>query len=130
MVRIMTQALRVGSWKGNLGLGLAERELACLLAVAAGQTDKEIAQKDGLSSRSIKGRIESCMHKLGVYKRPALVAEAFRRGLISPLIIAICAILVGQSVTNDNSFHRVRRPGERRIETRVAVRRIEVALIA
>ncbi|CAM3933206.1 regulatory protein, luxR family [Pseudomonas synxantha] len=119
------QFISNGTWKGNLGLGLAERELSCLLAVAAGQTDKEIAKHDGLSPRSIKGRIESCMHKLGVYKRPALVAEAFRRGLISPMILTICAVLVGQSATNDNSMNRIRRPGERRIETRVAVRRIE-----
>jgi len=116
-----------GSWRGLLGKGLAERELSCLLAVAAGHTDKEIAQRDGLSPRSIKGRIESAMHKLGVYKRPALVAEAFRRGLISPLLIAMCAILVGQSATSDNPLSRIRRPGERRVETRVAVRRIEAA---
>ncbi|NNA99312.1 LuxR C-terminal-related transcriptional regulator [Pseudomonas gessardii] len=124
------QFISNGTWKGNLGLGLAERELSCLLAVAAGQTDKEIAKHDGLSPRSIKGRIESCMHKLGVYKRPALVAEAFRRGLISPMILTICAVLVGQSVTNDNSMYRIRRPGERPVETRVAVRRIETALTA
>lgn len=121
------QFISNGTWKGNLGLGLAERELSCLLAVASGQTDKEIAKHDGLSPRSIKGRIESCMHKLGVYKRPALIAEAFRRGLISPLIIALCAILVGQSATSENFMTRIRRPGERRIETRVAVRRIEAA---
>lgn len=116
-----------GSWRGLLGKGLAERELSCLLAVAAGHTDKEIAQRDGLSPRSIKGRIESAMFKLGVYKRPALVAEAMRRGLISPLILALCAILVGQSATSENFINRIRRPGERRIETRVAVRRIEAA---
>ena len=124
------QILSNGIWKGNLGMGLAERELSCLLCVAAGQTDKEIAKRDGLSPRSIKGRIESCMHKLGVYKRPALVAEAFRRGLITPLLIGLCAILVGQSATSDNPLNRVRRQGERRIETRIAVRRIEVALTA
>lgn len=124
------QFISNGTWRGNLGLGLAERELSCLLAVAAGLSDKEIAKKDGLSPRSIKGRIESCMHKLGVFKRPALVAEAFRRGLISPLLIALCAILVGQSATNDNPLNRIRRPGERRVETRVAVRRIETALTA
>lgn len=116
-----------GSWRGLLGKGLAERELSCLLAVAAGHTDKEIAQRDGLSPRSIKGRIESAMFKLGVYKRPALVAEAMRRGLISPLILTLCAILVGQSATSENFMNRIRRPGERRIETRVAVRRIEAA---
>lgn len=77
-----------GLWRGLLGHGLAERELVCLLSVAAGHTDKEIARKDGLSPRSVKGRIESAMHKLGVYKRPALVAEAMRRGLISVAVSA------------------------------------------
>lgn len=124
------QFISNGTWKGTLGLGLAERELSCLLAVAAGQTDKEIAKHDGLSPRSIKGRIESCMHKLGVYKRPALVAEAFRRGLISPMIITLCAILVGQSAVNDNSFNRIRRPGERRAELRLTVRRAETCQVA
>lgn len=124
------QFISNGSWKGNLGLGLAERELSCLLAVAAGHTDKEIAKHDGLSPRSIKGRIESCMHKLGVYKRPALVAEAFRRGLISPLLIALCAILVGQSATNDNPLNRIRRSGERKTELRMTVRRAEAYQVA
>lgn len=126
----MNQTLSYAGWKGNLGLGLAERELSCLLAVAAGHTDKEIAKHDGLSPRSIKGRIESCMHKLGVYKRPALVAEAFKRGLISPMILALCAILVGQTALNENPLNRTRRPGERRVETRVAVRRIEASYAA
>jgi DNA-binding CsgD family transcriptional regulator len=71
-----------GSLFGKLGSILAERELQCLLAIANGGTDKEIAKRDGVSPRSIKGRIESAMHKLGVFKRTALVAEAMRLGLI------------------------------------------------
>ncbi|WP_248769169.1 LuxR C-terminal-related transcriptional regulator [Pseudomonas sp. MWU12-2345] len=72
-----------GSWRGLLGKGLAERELHCVVALASGQTDKEIARRDGLSPRSIKGRVESAMYKLGVFKRSALVAEAIRLGLIT-----------------------------------------------
>ncbi|WP_426143208.1 LuxR C-terminal-related transcriptional regulator [Pseudomonas sp. DWP3-1-2] len=72
-----------GSLQGKLGHGLATRELTCLLAVASGRTDKEIAKRDGVSPRSIKGRIESAMYKLGVFKRSALVAEALRLGLIA-----------------------------------------------
>lgn len=117
----------VGSWRGNLGLGLAERELACLVAVAAGHTDKEIALRDGLSPRSIKGRIEAAMHKLGVYRRPALVAEAIRRGLISPAILALCAVLVGQSITSTEEFTRIRRPSERSFAASKIYRRAECA---
>jgi DNA-binding CsgD family transcriptional regulator len=115
------ESVNCGSWQGFLGKGLAERELTCLLAVAAGHTDKEIAKRDGLSPRSIKGRIESAMSKLGVYRRPALIAEAMRRGLITPMIMTLCAILVGQSALSDNHMNRTRRPGE----GRVTVRRIE-----
>ncbi|MDF3197573.1 helix-turn-helix transcriptional regulator [Pseudomonas sp. 1912-s] len=71
-----------GSLFGKLGSVLAERELRCLLAIANGGTDKEIAKRDGVSPRSVKGRIESVMYKLGVFKRPSLVAEAIRLGLI------------------------------------------------
>ncbi|MBD1601155.1 helix-turn-helix transcriptional regulator [Pseudomonas typographi] len=78
----MNQMIISGPWVGFLGKGLAERELSCVLAVASGHTDKEIAKMDGLSPRSIKGRIESAMFKLGVFKRSALVAEAIRLGLI------------------------------------------------
>ncbi len=78
----MSRTIRFEVWQGFLGKGLAEREISCLLAVASGYTDKEIAQMDGLSPRSIKGRIESAMFKLGVFKRAALVAEAMRLGLI------------------------------------------------
>lgn len=78
----MSRTIRFQDWQGFLGKGLAEREIYCLLGVASGYTDKEIAQMDGLSPRSIKGRIESAMFKLGVFKRAALVAEAMRLGLI------------------------------------------------
>lgn len=112
---------------GFLGRGAAPRELECLLAVAGGATGKEAAKALGISEDGVKKRLIALGTKLGVTRRAALVAEAFRRGLISPLLIALCAILVGQSATSDNPLNRIRRPGERRVETRVAVRRIEAA---
>ncbi|MCD5996475.1 response regulator transcription factor [Pseudomonas sp. CDFA 602] len=125
------QYISNGAWKGKLGLGLAERELSCLLAVAAGHTDKEIAKHDGLSPRSVKGRIESCMHKLGVYKRPALVAEAFRRGLISPAA-ALALVLAAHGALAEDPMTKVRRSGgsESKIETRIAAKRMETSLAA
>ncbi|KPX26031.1 LuxR family transcriptional regulator [Pseudomonas syringae pv. delphinii] len=125
------QYISNGAWKGKLGIGLAERELSCLLAVAAGHTDKEIAKHDGLSPRSVKGRIESCMHKLGVYKRPALVAEAFRRGLISPAA-ALAFVLAAHGALAEDPMTKLRRSGgsESKIETRIAAKRHEIALAA
>lgn len=126
----MHQTVHFGEWQGSLGKGLAERELYCLMAVASGHTDKEIAKIDGLSPRSIKGRIEAAMFKLGVFKRSAMVAEALKRGLISPAAVMAIILAVHASMAEDPALRVRRGSGERRIETRVAVRRIEVALTA
>lgn len=68
---------------GNLGMGLAPRELECLLSVAAGMTSKEVARELGMAPDTVDKRILSATTKLGVTRRAALVAEAFRRGLIT-----------------------------------------------
>jgi DNA-binding CsgD family transcriptional regulator len=68
---------------GVLGRGAAPRELECLLAVAAGQTTKQIAKDLGLAPDSVSKRLLSLTTKLGVLKRTQLVARAFALGLIS-----------------------------------------------
>lgn len=125
----MDNTIQYGGWQGKLGLGLAERELVCILAVASGFTDKQIAQRDGRSPRSVKGRIESAMHKLGAYKRSALVAEAMRRGFISPTA-ALAILLAFHGVMAEDPMARVRRNGgEKKVEYRISARRTEATLL-
>lgn len=76
--------IKDGMWRGASDKGLADRELRCLLAIASGKSDKQIAKEASLSPRTVKGAVERCMHKLNAFRRPMLVAEAFRRGIISP----------------------------------------------
>ena len=121
--------LTMGNWTGHLGMGLAMRELQCVLGIASGQTSKELARDLGVQPESIKKRVLSASTKLGVTRRAQLVAEAMRKGVISPLIVLLCMVLTAQQASTEQ-FSRIRRPGERRVETRVAVRRIEVALTA
>lgn len=116
-----------GNWTGHLGMGLALRELQCVLGIAMGQTSKELARELGVQPESIKKRVLAASTKLGVTRRAQLVAEAMRKGVISPLIVLLCMVLTVQQA-NTEQFGRIRRPGERRVETRVAVRRIETAL--
>lgn len=112
---------------GFLGRGAAPRELECLMAVASGQTSKEAARCLGISAGSIDKRLLALTTKLGVTRRAALVAEAFKRGMISPALIALCAVLVGHSMASSDEFTRVRRGGERKVaETRIH-RRAECA---
>lgn len=68
---------------GNLGMGLAPRELQCLISIAAGLTSKEAARELGVAPDTIDKRLLAATTKLGVTRRAALVAEAFRRGLIT-----------------------------------------------
>lgn len=119
----------IGNWTGHLGMGLALRELQCVLGIAMGQTSKELARDLGVQPESIKKRVLAASTKLGVTRRAQLVAEAMRKGVISPLIVLLCMVLTVQQA-NCEQFGRIRRPGERRVETRVAVRRIETALTA
>ncbi|MGP9823797.1 response regulator transcription factor [Ectopseudomonas khazarica] len=113
--------LTYGGWKGCVSSPLADRELGSLLAVAAGKSDKEFARELGLSPRTIKGAVERCMHKLQVYKRTALVAEALRRGIIAPAACFLLALLVGLQHQQTTFTRRPETP--RRVEMRVAARR-------
>ena len=63
--------------------GLTPRESEVLRQVAAGQTNKSIALKLGISEHTVKFHLGSAMTKLGAASRAEAVAVAIRRGLIS-----------------------------------------------
>ncbi|MBK3438786.1 response regulator transcription factor [Pseudomonas sp. MF7448] len=121
--------LTAGNWQGNLKMGLAPRELEATLWAAADLTVKEIGRVMGISPNTAEKRLDSARFKLGAKTMRGLVMEAFRRQIISPLILLLCMVITAQQA-NTEQFGRIRRPGERRIETRVAVRRIEAAQTA
>ncbi|MBF8651320.1 helix-turn-helix transcriptional regulator [Pseudomonas putida] len=123
------ETITANGFVGFLGRGAAPRELECLMAIASGQTSKQAARDLGVSSGSIDKRLLALTTKLGVTRRAALVAEAFKRGLITPAVMVLCAILVGHTIASDDvEFNRTRRSGERRVaETRI-LRRADCAL--
>lgn len=123
-----TDTITVSGLTGLLGRGAAPRELECLLAIAGGATGKEAARLLGMSEDGIKKRLIALGTKWGVTRRAALVAEAFKRGVISPAIITLCAILVGHSIASDDEFTRIRRGGERKVAEARIHRRAECAL--
>lgn len=61
---------------------LTAREQQVLEQISAGATNTRIAQQAGISVRTAQKHVENLCHKLGVHGRAALVAEAFRRGLL------------------------------------------------
>lgn len=119
-------------WTGFLGRELSLREVQCVLGIACGQTSKELARELGVQPDSIKKRVLSATTKLGVTRRAQLVAVAMQKGLISPIATALALVLALHSMIGDDVALRVRRGGnggERRVELRVAARRVEQQVV-
>lgn len=124
-------SITLGNWQGLLGRGAAPRELECLLAIAGGASGKEAARALGISEDGVKKRLIALGTKWGVTRRAALVAEAFKRGVISPAATALALVLVIHGLMADDVALRVRRgSGEKRVELRVAARRVEQFQVA
>lgn len=115
---------------GHLGRGAAPRELECLMAVAAGLSSKEAARVMGVAAGTIEKRLLALSTKLGVSKRAAMVTEAFRRGILTHAVYALVVLASAHSLLSDDPTMRTRRGGERRVELRVAARRIESSYAA
>lgn len=126
----MTITISTDTWQGRLGMGLAPRELEATLHAASDLTAKELARDLGMQPGTVGKRVLAATTKLGVTRRAALVAEAMRRGLISPAVIALAFLVAGQPLLNDDHMMRSRRGGERKIETRLTARRDGVAWVA
>ncbi len=126
-----TSTITFAGFTGFLGRGAAPRELECLMAVASGMTSKEAARDLGISSGTIDKRLLALTTKLGVTRRAALVAEAFKRGLISPAA-ALAILLAAHGAITSEPMTKVRRSGgsESKIESRIAARRVEILLAA
>jgi DNA-binding NarL/FixJ family response regulator len=63
---------------------LTARELEVLLAMAAGQSNSEIAQGLFISELTVKSHIGRIFTKLGLRDRPAAIVYAYDSGLVSP----------------------------------------------
>ncbi|HFH3998821.1 TPA: helix-turn-helix transcriptional regulator [Pseudomonas aeruginosa] len=114
------------TWQGRLGMGLAPRELEATLHAASVLTAKEIAKLMGIAPGTVSKRLDDARFKLGAKTIRGLVLEAYKRQIISPLCVGILAILAAaQPFLDEDPAMRTRRGGERRVEVRIAARRME-----
>lgn len=63
--------------------GLSAREQEVLGHISRGATNAEIARQLDVSIRTVQKHLENLFRQFGVHERAALVAEAFRQGLLS-----------------------------------------------
>lgn len=125
-----TNTLTAGNWQGNLKMGLAPRELEATLWAACDMTVKEVARAMGISPITAEKRLDSARFKLGVKTMRGLVLEAFKRGLISPAAVLAMILAVHASMAEDPALRIRRGGGERRVELRMAARRVEASRAA
>lgn len=114
-----------GVWKGHLGRGLAHKELQYLLSTAQGMTAKEIARQFDVAACTVAKRLSCAMFKLGVTRQTAMIAEAMRRQIISPMCFVLAALIAMHAMIGDDSMRRDRRAPERRTAQVRMVRRAE-----
>ena len=117
--------IEFGQWQGRLGMGLAPRELECVMGLASGLTHKEIARDMAIAPMTVTKRVSSAMFKLGVARAPQLVAEAMRRQIISPLCMMLAALVVAHAALDEDPMRRDRRAPERRTAQVRMMRRAE-----
>jgi DNA-binding CsgD family transcriptional regulator/tetratricopeptide (TPR) repeat protein len=64
--------------------GLTPREAEVLARLVEGLSNAEIAQRHRVSPRTVEHQVSAVLGKLGVDSRAAAIAEAHRRGLVTP----------------------------------------------
>lgn len=86
----MENTIEFNGWRGQLGKGLAPRELEATLLAASDMTIKQIAKHMGISPGTAKDRLDDARFNLGMQRSiRGLALEAYRRGIIAPLVLAL-----------------------------------------
>jgi DNA-binding NarL/FixJ family response regulator len=80
--KVLVEFQHLAQEKTRVESGLSDQELEVLRMIAAGATNKDIAEKLYWSEATVKRKIQDILEKLGVANRPQAVAEAARRGLL------------------------------------------------
>jgi DNA-binding NarL/FixJ family response regulator len=80
--KMMRQFQELANEKMRADSGLTEQELIVLQSIAAGATNKEIADKLFWSEVTVKRKTQDIFEKLGVSNRAQAVAEATKRGIL------------------------------------------------
>ena len=80
--KVMHQFSAMPSKQTLLGDDLTPREVEVLKLIAAGMSNKEIAEALVLSEKTVKNHINNIFSKLHVYDRSQAILYAIRRGLV------------------------------------------------
>ncbi|WP_456267680.1 LuxR C-terminal-related transcriptional regulator [Kushneria sp. AK178] len=106
------------------GQHLSPKQALYLLGLAQGMTQKQIARQYGVNPNTVTVAMRVIYHKLQVERATAAVAEAMRRGWISPL----CIMLVMFSLSAGMNQQAVRvRPTRQQTASSISATRREMS---
>jgi len=80
--KVMREFKDLAKDKARTDSGLTDQELEVLRMIAAGATNKEIAEKLFWSEVTVKRKVQDILEKMSVANRAQAVAEAGKRGLL------------------------------------------------
>lgn len=80
--KVMREFGELARARAQVEAGLSPQEIEVLRLIAAGATNREIADRLYWSEVTVKRKVQDILEKLGVANRPQAVAEALRRGLL------------------------------------------------
>ena len=122
----MQDVISFRSMEGSVGV-LATQELKAALAICCGLGNKEIARELNCSPSTVKKSVERIFYKLGISNRSSVPTELLCRGIARRIAMVLCMVIAGHASISTDQFLRVRRSGggERKVELRMAARRIE-----
>ncbi len=80
--KLMREFQEMAKDKARADSGLSDQELQVVRMIAAGATNKEIAEKLYWSEVTVKRKVQDILEKMGVGNRAQAVAEAAKRGLL------------------------------------------------
>ncbi len=82
VTKMMREFEELSKEKSRADSGLTEQELQVLRMIAAGATNKEIAEKLYWSEVTVKRKVQDILEKMEVANRAQAVADAAKRGLL------------------------------------------------
>ncbi|OLU31496.1 hypothetical protein BVH03_08465 [Pseudomonas sp. PA15(2017)] len=124
----MENTITVPGWRGRLNAGLPPRQLEAVLLAATDKTAKEIARAMTISPDGARQLLDAARFKLGMQRTTrGTVLEAWKRGIIAPLAIAL---LLGSG--HHQPTNPIRRPTAPRstYQVRVARKVDELAFVS
>jgi DNA-binding NarL/FixJ family response regulator len=83
-MRSISGALRTPRITPSLEISLSEREAEVLRLMAAGSTNKQIAQTMNISYETVKEHVQHVLRKIGLTDRTQAAVWALRNGLLGP----------------------------------------------